>query len=312
MKTLKSIQTRINQINNNSLTLKNQKVMKTKKYSISMKALAAVVFTFAFSALLNAQWLTPDPDSPTFQAVSEEVRYDASGLITVTYDVDDNHVLDDQYRWVVTGGTITDAGGAPITGGNTIVEFTANAHTITVNWSQAPGTANTHVDATIQVQKINSGACPSQIHTLDIDVWNPATATITTGIESICSDAGASITDVPVALTGAPDAAADGTGFSVSYSFTIPAGLTVFDALDNDITGTTTGTVPTDDLTVDIPLPARFVNSGAAAVDFVVNLTAMNDDFTGPGAITGTYTITVNPVPATGDIQSTSSLTRRL
>ncbi len=51
MKTVTSIQTKNNQSNNNSLTLKNQKVMKTKKYSISLKALSAVVFAFAFSCI---------------------------------------------------------------------------------------------------------------------------------------------------------------------------------------------------------------------------------------------------------------------
>ncbi len=283
--------------------------MKTKKYSITMKALAALVFSFAFSAMMSAQFITPDPNSPITQAISEEVRYDASGLVTVTYDVDDNHTLGDEYRWFVTGGTIMTAGG-PITGGNT-VEFAADAHTITVNWDLAPGTAITHVDASIQVQKTNGGSCPSQIQTLDIDVWNPATATITTATESICSDAGASIANVPVALTGAPDFQALGAGFSVAYSFTIPVGLTVFDVADVNITATTTGTVSTDGSSVDIPLPARFVNSGAADLDFVVNLTAMNDDFNGAGAIIGTYTITVNPVPTTGDIESSSSLTRR-
>ena len=63
MKTLEPIQTRKKQSNNHSLTLKNQKVMKTKKYSISMKALAALVFAFAFSAFLNAQFVTPAPNT---------------------------------------------------------------------------------------------------------------------------------------------------------------------------------------------------------------------------------------------------------
>ena len=109
MKTLKLIQIRKNQTINNSLTLKNQKVMKTKKYSISMKALAAVVFTFAFSAFLNGQeFVTPAPSFNT-QATAEEVR--AASI--VTYDLNNaNHTAGDSYRWVVRGGTI--AGGTGV------------------------------------------------------------------------------------------------------------------------------------------------------------------------------------------------------
>jgi hypothetical protein len=292
---------------NTNYKLKNQNVMKTKKFVVSMKAVLAAVMFLSFSFALNAQFQTPDPNSPVTQGPIEEVRTGA----TITYDVDDNHTAGERYRWEVTGGTITTATGGTISGGGTIVEFADDVHTIVVEWDQAPATATGSVSAQVQVQKQNSFGCYSQIQTLPVTVWNEATAVITTASESICSGAGPTITDVPVALTGAPDGTVQ--GFAVDYSFTIPVNLTALDGLGNPVA--TTGTVNTDGSSVDIPLPATLINDTGGDLDFVVSLTRMNDDFTGDGDISGsgTYTITVHPVPETGDIQSDPApLTRRL
>ena len=90
--------------------------MKTKMYSISMKAVLTIVAAFIFTAFVNGQFQTPNPDSPVTQAPSEEVRTGTS----VDYDLDNgNHVAGEQYRWVVTGGTITAVNGAGVMMGAT-------------------------------------------------------------------------------------------------------------------------------------------------------------------------------------------------
>ncbi len=276
--------------------------MKTIKNSISMKAILTTIFAIAFTGFVNAQFQTPSPDAPVLQTPTEEVRTGSS----VTYDLTANHTAGEQYRWEITGGTITSAPGGTITGGGTIVEFAADVTTITIDWDQAP-TAIASISAQIQVQKISGDACPSQVQTLPINVWNLATAAITTGSEEICSGDGPSVATVPVALTGAPDGTTD--GFVVDYSFTIPAGLSALDGTANPVA--TTGTVTTDGSSVDITLPVTLINNTSGDLDLVVNLDRMNDDFTGDGTVSGTYTITVHPVPVTGDIASSSSLTRR-
>ncbi len=275
--------------------------MKTIKNSISMKAILSTVFAVLFVGFANGQFLTPSPDSPNIQAL-EEVRLDSS----VEYSLAGTHVAGEEYRWEVTGGTITELDGVA-TGGVTEIDFTADAHTISVEWDEAPASSIASVSGQIQVQKVSGSNCPSQLQVLDINVWNPATAAITTGTESLCSGASPSIATIPVALTGAPNGSAD--GFAVEYSFTIPTGLSAVDGSGIDVVAS--GTVTTDGSSVDITLPATLVNTTSGDLDFVVNLDRMNDDFTGDGTVSGTYTITVNPVPETGEIQSSFSLTRR-
>jgi len=276
--------------------------MKTIKNSISMKAVLISIFAIAFTGALQGQFQTPDPDLPVLQTPTEEVRTGS----TVTYDLTADHVADEQYRWEVTGGTITEIDGTA-TGGVTVVDFTANAHTITIDWDQAPGSAITSVSAQIQVQKLSTNGCPSQVQTLPINVWNLATASIADGSEDFCSGGSPSAATLPVSLTGAPDGSAD--GFAVDYVFTIPVGLSALDAGGNAVSAT--GILTTDGSSVDLPLPATLINTTGGDLDFVVTLDRMNDDFTGNGTVDGTYTITVHPVPVTGDIVSTSSLTRR-
>jgi hypothetical protein len=275
--------------------------MKTIKNSISMKALLSFVFAIAFSVFANGQFLTPDPDAPVTQTPTEEVR---TGSV-VTYDLTTDHIAGEQYRWAVTGGSITEIDGTA-TGGVAVVDFTVDAHTITVDWNQAPATAIASVAGQIQVQKLNAGGCPSQVQTLPINVWNEATATITGGSEDFCSGGSPSTASISVALTGAPDGTVD--GFAVDYGFSIPAGISALDGAGDPVNAT--GTVTTDNSSVNIALPATLINTTNGDLDFVVSLDRMNDDFAGNGTVSGTYTITVHPVPVTGDIQSTSSLTR--
>jgi len=288
---------------NNSLTLKNQKVMKTKKYSISMKALAALVFAFGFASFLNAQFVTPAPTSNA-NVTPEEVR----ATSTITYDLSANHNAGDTYRWVVRGGTIT--GGTPVAPDSSVLDWTVDAFSITVTWdTDITGTPVGSAPGEIIVQKQAGGSCASELQTLDITMWNPATANLDlTGlITEMCSGEALGFT-VPADLTGAPDPVAN--GFDVDWSYTATGGLT-------DLGGTpvngVTGTVTDNDAQAQIPLPDGLVNAGASDETFTLTITAMQDDFTAAGAIgaTATYQIIVHPTPATGEINSSSSLTRR-
>ena len=265
--------------------------------------MATAVVAFLFTAFLNAQFEAPNPNSPGSQT-AEEVRTGS----TITYDLTANHSAGESYRWAVRGGTIT-AGGVVTTSGDTsIVEWTVDANTITVNWdadlSAAPvGSA----PGEIIVQKRSGSSCPSQLQVLGITEWNNPTATLADPALSICSGetVGGNIT---IDLTGAPDGVAD--GFEVTYNVTA-TGLTDLGGNSLNATGST---VVSNTAQVTIALPDGLVNTTASAVDYVVTLTAMTDDFTTPnGTILGdgTYTITVDPVPDTGDINSSFSLTRR-
>jgi len=308
MKTLKSTQTRKKQSINNSLTLKNQKVMKTKKYSISMKALAAVVFAFAFSAFLNAQFVTPAPGANT-NVSPEEVR----ATSTISYDLSANHSAGDTYRWVVRGGTIDDAGGTltvTISGDSSIVEWTLDLEAIDVLWdTDITGTPIGSAPGEIIVQKTVGGTCASELQTLDITMWNPATANLDlTGlIIEMCSGEALG-GNLPVDLTGAPDPVAD--GFDVTYTVVATGGLT--DLLGAGLDGTG-NTIQDNDALAQIALPAGIINPTGVDQTLTITLTVVQDDFNVVGTVgaTATYVITVHPTPATGEINSSSSLTRR-
>jgi len=271
--------------------------MKTIKRSNSMKVVLTLALAISLTALVNGQaFQTPNPDSPVNMAL-EEVRTGSS----ISYDLSAGHTAGEAYRWEVTGGEIIEVNGTAV-GATTAVDFTVDATSITVDWNGAVPSDITALSGQIQVQKRSTVGCYSQLTTLPIDVWNNATATITTGSEAICSGDSPGIANVAVALTGAPDGSTD--GFAVNYVFTVPGGL--------DIGGAAvSGTVTTDGASVDIPLPGSFVNSTSGDLDFVVSLDSMHDDFTGDGTVSGTYTITVHPVPTTGSIVSGSSLNRR-
>lgn len=305
---MKSIESIRNKTINNSITLKNQKVMKTKKYSISKKAFMAEVFAFSFSAFLNAQFVNPAPASNA-NTTPEEVRATSS----ITYDLSLNHTSGDTYRWVVRGGTIDDAGGTlTVTsdGDSSIVEWTADLELITVDWdTDITATPIGSAPGEVIVQKTAGGTCASEIQTLDITMWNPATAALdVTGlITEMCSGDALGFT-VPTDLTGAPNVTAD--GFVIDYSYAATGGLTTL--LGAAVDGTT-GQVLDNDATAQIPLPDGLINPTGADQTFTLTLTAMLDDFDEGGSVaaSATYVITVHPTPETGEINSGSSLTRR-
>lgn len=288
------------------------KTMKTVKNSKSMRAILVAIFAVSFTAAVNGQsFLTPNPDSPVIQSPSEDVRTGSS----VDYSLDNgSHLAGEQYRWVVTGGEITAVNGTGVISGadNNIVEFADNAHTITVDWDEAPGTATGSVAGQIQVQKVSTDNCPSQVQTLDVAVWNLPTANITDAdVTGFCSG-DATAGTITVDLTGAPD---DGTadGFSVSYEYVVGSGDgSITDGAAAEVNGQT-GTETTNAGSLTIPLPASLVNLTGVDQTFTVNLTAMTDDFDDQNGTwtDGSYVITVHPVPVTGDIQSTVSLNRR-
>ncbi len=293
---------------NNSLTLKNQKVMKTKKYSISLKALAAVVFAFAFSAFLNAQFVTPAPGS-TANVNPEEVR----ATSTISYDLSANHTAGDTYRWVVRGGTIDDAGGTltvDTDGDSSIVEWNLNLESIDVVWdTDITGTPIGFALGEIIVQKTVGAACASELQTLAITMWNPATANLDlTGLSiEMCS--GETLGgNLPVDLTGAPDLVAD--GFDVTYTVVATGGLTDLLGVGLDGTGTT---IQDNDALAQIALPGGIINPTGVDQTLTITLTVVQDDFDVVGTIgaIATYAITVHPTPSTGEINSSSSLTRR-
>jgi hypothetical protein len=275
--------------------------MKTKKSTISMKTMAIMIVAMTFTALLNAQFEIPNPNTPGSQT-AEEVRATSS----VDYDITADWVAGEQIRWAVRGGTIT-AGGVVTTSGDTsIVEFTVDATTITVNWdTDITATPIGSAAGEIFVQKRTGSGCPSQLQELDITMWNNASADLTDADISICSGTSLGGT-LTIDLTGAPDPVAD--GFVVTYNV-VATGLTDLGANALDATGST---VTSNGPTVTIALPDGLVNTTGANATYTVTLTAMYDDFSGNGTLVDSeYVVTVNPVPVTGDINSSSSLTRR-
>lgn len=278
--------------------------MKIINYPIPMKTLFTLLTAVVFTVALNGQFQTPNPVSPITQSPTENVRTASS----IDYSLVGTHNAGEQYRWEVTGGTITAGGTVTTEGAASVIDFTADAHTITVDWDQAPGTDIGSLTADIKVQKISTDGCPSQVQTLPINIWNLPTATITDGDIEICSGDGTP-GQITVDLEGAPALAGD--GFTVNYEYVAPD----IEDGSGSVNGQT-GTVTTNTNTVDIPLPATLINTIATADrTFTVNLTLMQDDFNDQDgtwtAAGGSYVITVHPALETGDIQSTFSLTRR-
>lgn len=279
----------------------SKKAMKTRKYSILMKAVAAAVFSFVFAAMLNAQFVNPTVANTQG---GEEVRSIVSGN-TITYDLSADHIAGEEYRWAVRGGNITTAGANP-SGDSLIIDWTTDLDAITVDWNQ--DLASTPIGSAIGeiiVQKRNAGDCYGQIQVLPITMWNPATADLTDADIEVCSgDAiGGTIT---INLTGAPDPVAD--GFVVTYDI-VATDLTDLGGNPLDATGST---AVSNGSTVTIDLPDGLINAQTADRTFTITLTAMHDDFQGDGSlIDSEYVITVHPTPITSPINSSSSLTRR-
>ena len=316
MKTVKSIQTRKNQTNNNSLTLNNQTIMKTKMYSISKKAFLAMTIAFVFSTFLKAQ-LDISAGTNTQAPVSEEREGN-----TGTYTASGTHAAGDQFTWEIWADTppvaVEDGLGANIIDGGSgtaadpyVVNWTDDLSAIVVQWAPdaTPGITNTNGNVSVQKRlAAAAGGCLSPIQSWDIDFWSAATASMATADAAYCSGAPIGGT-VTINLTGAPD---DGVldGFAVDYTITAPdleeADGTSWDGI-TDVATSNAGTV-----TIDLPAELIDVSLAQAGGTFTITLDRMNDDFTGDGTLgDDTFIITVYSIPDTGDISSSSSLTRR-
>jgi hypothetical protein len=295
--TIRKIQN--NHFNSNT---KNQKVMKTKKYSNSMKALAALAMMFLISGVAFSQTI--------------EERKGASSNYSVVAGA-----ATDEYTWTIAAATApTSVVPAPTSGSGTIadpyvIDWIANQTSIAVTWDAdaSPDIASTAGVVTVQKRTTVGSTCTSAVETVDIDFWSIPDAAIN-ALESdqdVCS-ADAITGSITIDLTGARDLAQSGNdGFEVTYDVAVShADLTVSGANGPVGAGQT---VNSDGATVTIPLPDALVNINAAAQTYTITLTFVEDDFDdGPHAVAGeVYTITVNPIPTTGIISSTGTLTRR-
>ena len=218
----------------------------------------------------------------------------------VEYSLEDDASPGEEFRWEVTGGKIITAGAA----GNgtiaspSILEFTADMHTIEIQWAPDDSTSD-FFTGNVLVQKKTLSGCASVITKQMVRLWSMPTASIDKNLSdfSICS--GDSVGGyIVVNLTGA-------AGYTFSYSIK-SNGLS--DETGNAI-NTEHHTITTLNDTAHIMLPGRLTNpSVAASKYFTIELTSMNDDFLGAGEIvTGRedFTITVYPSVKVGTIKST-------
>ncbi len=274
----------------------NSNVMKSQKSFTMLKTFLAVTAMMLLSVQTFAQF---EGSAENNQIPIHEVRKGSAA----TYSVSDSAVAGEEFRWEVIGGVITTPGasGAGTAASPSVIDFTTDLHTIDVQW-QADDNTITSLSGEVAVQKRTTALCPSVIQRLDVDLWSEPTAEIATAGFEICSGdaAGGNIT---VNFTGAPE-------FDLTYTVTA---TDLTDDAGNPITGggtingVTTGTTT-------ISLPAVLVSTSSTEDKYyVIELTAMNDDFVGPGSIigTGTFTITVHPTVETGDITSDNVLQRR-
>lgn len=221
---------------------------------------------------------------------------------TIGYDV--SSVPGEVFRWAVAGGDIVFPAGAVNTPDSSIIEFAdgLNVDSIAVAWDADDSTI-TSFAGSVTVQKLAAGSCPSTIQLLPVTLWSNPTASLDTTSVSyeICSGdplAGSLVVD----FTGAPN-------FALSYTITA-TGLTdggaALDAVHTNIA--------VSNATYTIPLPAVIVNTSNTVTNyFTVTLTAMNDDFTGNGALikVTTFDIAVYPTVSTGEIGTSHTLMRR-
>ena len=301
MKTQQSTKSETNSINI-IINTKNQKVMKTKKYSNVMKAFMAVAMMFLIAGV-------------AFSQTSEERKGSSA-----TYSVAAGDPTD-EYTWTIAApdapASVTPA---PTSGSGTIadpyvIDWTVDLTSIQVQWAADASPDINSISGAVSVQKrINAGAiCPSPVQTMNIAFWSNPTAVVDPSETDlfVCSGdpIGGSIT---INLTGAPDGGQSGNdGFEVIYDVAVSdAGLTVSGA--NGPVGTDQS-VTSDDATVTIPLPDALLNTTSGPQTYTITLSTVQDDFDEtPVVIAGqVYTITVYPAPTTGDITSTGSLTRR-
>ena len=296
MKTVFKIENQISQIVNYT---QNQKVMKTKKYSNSMKALVAIGIMFMIS-------------NTAFSQTIEERKGGTS-----TYSVAAGLASDD-YTWTIEAAVApvvvpAPTSGTGVVGDPYIIDWTADLTSIDVTWAAdgAPDIASTAGVVTVQKRTTVGAICPSPLQTLDIAFWSQPSATIDviTSPDLIVCSTDAIGGTVTIDLTGAPDAVAD--GFDVVYDVEVSDPLLVVTGPNG---GTGLGqTATSNGPTVTIPLPDALVNTDVVPQTYTITLNTVEDDFDdGPhNVVAQVFTITVNPTPVTGPIGSTGTLTRR-
>jgi hypothetical protein len=205
----------------------------------------------------------------------------------------------DEFRWEVVGGKIITPVeiGEGIAADPSLLEFTANMHTILVKWQVDDSTAN-FFDGSIKVQKKTAGQCASEIIKQKIKQWSLPTASIDRNFPdfSICSgeDVGGYIV---VDLTGA-----------ANFAFTYRIHSNGLSDESGSAINTEFREISSPNDTVHIMLPARLINpSVAASKYFKIELTAMHDDFLGNGVPVSDrkeFTITVYPAIHINTIES--------
>jgi len=280
----------------------NQKVMKTKKYSLVKKAILAS----AMMCLIAGT------------AFSQNVEERKNG--TSTYSIAAGAPTD-EYRWTIeadvapTSVTPAPSSGTGVTGDPYIIEWTADLYSIDVVWGAdaSPDIASTAGIVTVQKRLNAAAVCASPVQTMNIDFWSVPSAEIDGAVTTldVCSAdlIGGTIT---LNLTGAPDAGQSGNdGFEVIYDVAVDDPLLTVSGTDGAVGNGQV--VNSDGATVTIDLPDALVNADNVVHTYTITLNTVEDDFDdGPYAIAGqVYTINVYPTPTTGVIQSTGSLTRR-
>jgi hypothetical protein len=264
--------------------------MKTKMFNKLAKSILIVFSGILISIGANAQFVATD----TIAQIPIEERKGNTSTYTVPGPATD------EYSWEVVGGTIV-VPAAGVTGLGTVtdpyvVPFTVGLQSIEVEWPADDSTITSmsgNVSTQRQVQN-PTVQCPSSIQSLDITFWSNPTITIQNEDYEICSG-DATLGDVTVALTGAPD-------FEFAYTITGLDGIEGAEIPVTESGGTAT-----------IDIPDNLLNTSTTDDQyFIVTIKSMNDDFQGAGTIVdGSFTITVHPTVETGDITSSGTLTRR-
>jgi len=288
---------RKNQNNHFNSNTKNQKVMKTKKYSLMKKATMALAMLFFISGVAFSQTIEERKGAVSTYSV-------AAGAPT------------DEFTWTIEAAVAPvvvpapDGGGTGTIGDPFIINYAANLTSIQVTWDAGTADiASTAGEVTVQ-RRI--GTCASLVQTLDLTFWSNPTAVIAPAEtdRNVCS-AELIGGNIIIDLTGAPDLGESGDpGFDLNYVVAV-SDVTLSVTGPNGPVGA--GLVTSDGATVTIPLPDALVNTGAVAQTYTITLSDIQDDFNAAAvAIAGeVFTITVNPIPTTGIISSTGTLTRR-
>ena len=276
---------------------------KIKKTTGTMTKKMHGIWLVSFSLFLSltsakSQFIGTEIDS---SLTPEDVR---KGSV-VEYSMQTDANPGEEFRWEVTGGKIMDpdAVGDGTTASPSILEFTADMHTIDVQWLPDDSTS-TIFAGNIMVQKKTISQCSSYILKRKINQWSMPTASIDKDYPDFTICSGELVGGyIVVDLTGAAN-------YTFSYSIK-SNGL-------KDETGKAINTefkeITTTNDTAHIALPSLLVNpSVAASKYFTIELTAMNDDFLGDGEPVSDrkeFTITVYPSVKIETIQSTK-LNRR-